>query len=121
LVRIVPSFACLNAPPYTWTWSRQVAVQLQLVAGVAGVATNTVYAGRGSSDCAGEAQSPGAASDPVRGELAVYLSEWPGFATLQQAAGRNDGPCRASPRLVVCSRDIRQLDPQSLLAARPAE
>ena len=82
---------------------------------------NTVYAARGSSDCIGEAQSAGAAAHPDRGELTVFLSEWPGFAKMEEAAARNDSLCQANSRFVVCGRDIRQLDPQSLLATRPAE
>jgi hypothetical protein len=38
-IRILPSFACLNMPPYDWTWSRQFALQVQLLAGLAGVET----------------------------------------------------------------------------------
>jgi len=49
---------------------------------------NTVYAARGSSDCIGEAQSAGAAAHPDRGELTVFLSEWPGFAKMEEAFAR---------------------------------
>src|SRR5579862_944446 len=120
-IRVFPSFACLDKPPFTWTWSRQVAVELQLLAGEAGVATNTVYAGRGAPDCPAEAEAAAAFERPAPSELAVFFAEFPGFAALQAAAAQPGSLCRASAYLVLCSRDFTAFDPQPLLAASPAD
>jgi hypothetical protein len=121
VIRVFPSFACLNRPPYAWTWSRQVAVQLQLFAALENVAINTHYSGRPRVDCASEATAAAATSLPVPGELVVFFSEYPDFAKLRAAATADNGPCRAADRLVVCSRDFGQFDPRELLVTFPTE
>ena len=120
-VRVLPSFPCFGAP-YTWTWSRQVAVQLQLLAALENVAINTVYAGRQWADCAKES---GLASSPVPnvGELDVYLGEFQGFTKVKEVAALDKLPCLSSTRLIVCSQDSNalNLNAQRLLAFHSTE
>jgi hypothetical protein len=97
-VRVLPQDFCLAG---TAEWDKQVATQLQLLAGVADRPINTVYAARFAADCAADRRIDGTPRPGAR-ELSVFFDEFPGFARMQALAATGD-MCRSGPGIIVCS------------------
>jgi hypothetical protein len=97
-IRVLPQDFCLAG---TAEWDKQVAMQLQLLAGVANRPINTVYAARFAADCAADQQTDGTPQAGAR-ELSVFFDEFSGFAHMQALAATGD-MCRSGPGIVVCS------------------
>jgi len=95
-VRVFPSFSCLSPLPLA---SVEIALEVQLLAILAGVPVNSVYAARHQADCITEAGT--AKTPPPAGSITVYLANLPGYAEIRNAAAA-DPNCQNSPRMVVC-------------------
>jgi uncharacterized protein DUF6311 len=95
-VRVFPSFSCLPPLPLT---SMEIAMEVQLLATLAAVPVNSVYAARHQADCITEEAT--AKTSPPAGSITVYLENLPGFAGIRNAAAV-DPNCQNSPRMVVC-------------------
>jgi hypothetical protein len=97
-IRVLPQDFCLAG---TAEWEKQVAMQLQLLAGVTDRPINTVYAARFAADCAADQQTDGTPQPGAR-ELSVFFDAFAGFAHMQALAATGD-MCRSGPGIVVCS------------------
>ncbi len=95
-VRVFPSFSCLSPLPLA---SVEIALEVQLLAILAGVPVNSVYAARHQADCITEAAT--AKTPPPAGSITVYLANLPGYAEIRNTAAA-DPNCQNSPRMVVC-------------------
>lgn len=108
LDRIVvdPPFACLTGEADA-DWSREAAIQIQLLAAEAGLSTNTVYTARMRRDCA--LALPAGRTLTVRLRLGAQASV-PFDPTV---------PCSSNDRVLVCSTALDRDELTTLLADPP--
>ena len=97
-VRVFPSFSCL-VNSSTVLVDAEIAVEIQLLASVAGVRVNSVYAARHRVDCAAE-EASGRGLVPIA-NITVYLDTFPGYTEIRSASAATPN-CQSTASMVVC-------------------
>jgi hypothetical protein len=110
-VSVLPSFACLESRD---VWNRQAAMEVQLLAALSGIPTNTVYAARSQKDCGAERDTPPSIGD---NEMRIYLNGSHASSNRWQVGSSGLAECGASADLSICSTILEGAEIRALLNA----